>query len=140
MTHRLAIPGCALSLALFSACLNPTVAQEKYHTFQASTLGFIQDGKTTRQEILLRLGTPVGQFEGDRILTYDFVRDQAGEWRRVGTTSLSDWRFNYIPGSSSLVLVFRPDGVLERHALVPDREWPPPTSGPDKQELPSEPR
>lgn len=125
-----------LGLTALLGCLSPTVAQEKFRAFQASTLDFLADGATPRQAILLRLGAPTGRFENDRILTYDFVRDQAGEWRRVGAASYSDWRLHVIPGSCSLVLVFRADGLLERHAVVLDREWPAAASPPEKPKKP----
>jgi outer membrane protein assembly factor BamE (lipoprotein component of BamABCDE complex) len=103
------------------------VALARFHAFESATLAPLQDGKTTRQDVLLRLGTPSARFEGDRLLTYDFVRGAGGQWQRVTTVSTSEWMYPYVPGSCSLVLVFRPDGVLERHTLVKDRE-----SAPDR--------
>ncbi len=136
MTHRLTNGMGLLGLSALLGCLNPTAAQEKFRAFEASTLDFLADGATPRQEILLRLGAPTGRFENDRILTYDFVRDQTGEWRRVGAASYSDWRLHVIPGSCSLVLVFRADGLLERHTVVLDREWPAAAPPPEKPETP----
>jgi hypothetical protein len=81
-------------------------------------LAFLVDGKSRRDEVLLRLGPPMAQFEGERILTYAFREDERGEWQRVVRSTFSDGRHLYPPGTSSLVLVFGPDGVLLRHSLV----------------------
>lgn len=124
MPHWLFHLGGAIGVVLCLSCTNPSVALEKFRTLETGTLGFLRDGQTTRQEILTHLGTPSARFEGDRILTYDFVRNTLGDWRRVGTTVVSDWRFTYGPGSCSLVLVFQADGTLARHTLVKDQEWP----------------
>ena len=40
-------------------------------------LSAIQDGVTTREEVLLRLGSPSTQFEGERILTYELRIDDS---------------------------------------------------------------
>lgn len=127
MPHRLFYMGAATGVVLCLGCTNPSVALEKFRVLETGTLGFLREGQTTRQEILTRLGTPSARFEGDRILTYDFVRNTLGDWRRVGTTVVSDWRFTYGPGSCSLVLVFQADGTLARHTLVKDQEWPVPS-------------
>ncbi len=109
----------SMALALGVACVSPSARQEKARTFEAGLLGPIQDGRTTRQEVLLRLGTPTSAFEGGRILTYDFVVDLNGEWRRAGGGGASDWTYPH-PRTSSLVLVFGPDDRLVRHSLVKD--------------------
>ncbi|HJV22849.1 MAG TPA: hypothetical protein VJ570_09130 [Holophagaceae bacterium] len=128
-THAIA---SLLGFALLLACDDPAFTLQKFQAFEAGTLSFLQDGRTTRQEVLLRLGTPISTFEGERILTYDFVRMSDGGWHRVGVTATSDWRFGYVPGACSLVLVFGPEGVLQRHSLVRDREpAPPPKAEPD---------
>jgi hypothetical protein len=105
------------SLALGVACVSPAAMQEKARAFEAGLLGPIQDGRTTRQEVLLRLGTPSSTFEGGRILTYDFVVDPAGEWRRARGSQAGDWIHPH-PRTSCLVLVFGPDDRLVRHSLV----------------------
>ncbi len=114
-----------LPLAFGSGCADPAVMQEKTRAFESGLLSSIQDGQTTRQEVLLRYGTPSASFEGGRILTFDFlVDDPSGEWRRVESSPLSGWQ--YIRGrTSSLVLVFGPDDRLVRHSLVTGRETAP---------------
>lgn len=106
-----------LPLAFGIGCADPAVMQEKTRAFESGLLSSIQDGQTTRQEVLLRLGTPSASFEGGRILTYDFVVDMAGQWQRVGTSVVSDWLYP-LPRASSLVLVFGPEDRLVRHSLV----------------------
>ena len=117
MFSRALLPMPTLGLALGIACVSPSARQEKAQTFEAALLGPIQDGRTTRQEVLLRLGTPTATFEGGRILTYDFVAGQDGEWHRAGSGQASDWAYPH-PRTSSLVLVFGPDDRLVRHSLV----------------------
>ncbi len=81
-------------------------------------LAFLEDGKCTREQVLLRLGPPMAQFEGERILAYAFREDAQGEWRLEARAVVSDGRLSYPPGTSSLVLVFSADSVLLRHSLV----------------------
>jgi len=109
----------ALGLALASGCVDPGVMQERTRAFESGLLGPIQEGRTTRQEILLHLGAPSAAFEGGRILTYDFVMEPSGEWRRVGATAVSGWSYAW-PRTTSLVLVFGSEDRLIRHSLVRD--------------------
>ncbi len=115
----------SFGLVLGVACVSPSVRQEKARAFETGLLGPIEDGRTTRQEVLLRLGSPSSAFEGGRILTYDFVVDLDGEWRRAGSGRASDWAYPH-PRTASLVLVFGPDDRLVRHSLVKDLRQPDP--------------
>ena len=128
MLPRAHPPLLFLGLALGLACVSPAAMQEKARTFEAGLLGPLQDGQTTRQELLLRLGTPSSAFEGGRILTYDFVTDPNGEWRRAGSGHASDWLHPH-PRSLSLVLVFGADDRLVRHSLVKGLSPDPPLQG-----------
>lgn len=71
-------------------------------------LDFLQPGTTTRTAVVDRLGAPDAGFEGGRILTYWLAADAGGFYK----ARPQDLR------SHSLVLVFRGDDVLDRHALV----------------------
>jgi len=115
----------SFGLALAVGCVDPSVRQEKARAFEAQLLEPTQDGRTTRQEVLLRLGAPSSAFEGGRILTYDFVVNPDGEWQRVGNSRMSEWAYSH-PHTSSLVLVFGPDDRLVRHSLVKDLRHPDP--------------
>jgi hypothetical protein len=69
--------------------------------------------------VLLRLGEPSASFEGERILTYRVGRTEAGERWLVARAVLAGPPKRAGPaGLESLVLVFAPDGTLEKHALV----------------------
>ena len=125
MHPRALLPMLSLGLALGVACVSPSARQEKARAFEAGLLGSIQDGQTTRQEVLLRLGTPSSAFEGGRILTYDFVMNLDGEWQRAGSGQVSDWAYPH-PRLASLVLVFGPDDRLVRHSLVKGPRQPEP--------------
>ena len=83
-------------------------------------LSFIHAGVTTREDVLLKLGVPSAQFEGQRILTYELRVDDRGElhvvWPQRNEDHPSLIRFK--PDIYSLVLVFGPNAVLEKHSLV----------------------
>jgi hypothetical protein len=112
--------GPLLGLALLAGCTPPLLRQAEPAELQVAWLAFLSDGKTTREEVLLRLGTPSAQLEGERILTYAFSRNAAGAWR----PATRSWgRAQEAPiftddQISSLVLVFAADGRLVRHSLV----------------------
>ena len=56
------------------ATASPPVEKSAEKTF----LEFFEDGKTTKQMVILKLGQPSGTFEGERILTYRIGRDEHG--------------------------------------------------------------
>ena len=120
MNHRLLLCGAFLGLALLAGCVDPSVIQERAEKARVSEEGLrasVQDGQTTRQEVLLRFGTPTATFEGGRILTFDLVLDPSGEWQRMALGNTSQWL--YLHGRAiSLVLVFGPEDRLVRHSLV----------------------
>jgi hypothetical protein len=70
-------------------------------TLNTSTLSFIEDGVTTRDEVRTKLDSePTARFESERIVIYKVD-------------------INPPPyGTGRLVLVFGPDGILRRHSLV----------------------
>lgn len=112
--------GPLLGLALLAGCAPPQLRPAAPAELQVEWLAFLGDGRTTREEVLLRLGTPTAHFEGERILTYAFSRNAAGAWGPAART----WdRAQKRPVYSSqpirsLVLVFAADGRLARHSLV----------------------
>lgn len=73
-------------------------------------LGFLDPGVTTREVVTERLGTPSAAYEGGRILTYWVAADEGGYYR-PDPDNASFKRY-------SLILVFRSDGLLDRHSLV----------------------
>lgn len=116
-----------MGLALLAGCTPPVLRQAAPQEIHLDRLAFLADGKTTREEVLLRLGTPSNHFEGERILTYAFSRSSTGGWvregrSRAGSTTmartdhfLSAYRSYRV---CNLVLAFAGDGRLVRHSLV----------------------
>ena len=76
-------------------------------------LDFLQDGQPTKQTVVLKLGQPSSVLESGHIMTYRVGQEtDRGYFIReaVGT--------NWFAVKFSLVLVFDPAEVLERHSLV----------------------
>jgi hypothetical protein len=112
--------GLFLGLALLSGCTPPLLRQVLPAELQGGPFAFLADGRTTREEVLLRLGTPSARFEGERILTYAISRRASGGWVWPGR-SLEGGRkapLFQARGMENLVLVFGSDGSLVRHSLV----------------------
>lgn len=70
-------------------------------------LAFLQPGLTTRQEIEARLGPPWQVYEMDRVATYNLDRGND----RFEAAERPYFAYN-------LVLLFRPDGVLDKWSLI----------------------
>ena len=116
------VAGLAAAALLAAGCSAPTPrvsATPDRSLFGASELSFIREGETTREQILLKLGNPASRFEGDRVLVYQVGFESDGRVhlyapRLLTFSHLQDWQ----PGSYSLVLAFRDDGVLRAYSLV----------------------
>lgn len=76
-------------------------------------LDFLRDGQSTKETVVLKLGQPSAVLESGRILTYRVgqEKDRGCFLREASTTNWLELKF-------SLVLVFDPSEVLERHSLV----------------------
>jgi hypothetical protein len=114
-----------MALVLVCALLATGCATPKVHPgdpqliLESNLLGFLQDGVTTREDVILRLGIPSAQIEGEKILMYQLKADESGKWHLIAprwnvNTGLRTWS----EGTSSLVLVFGQNGVLRKHSLV----------------------
>ena len=97
----------------------PPVQDMGQQLTQATT--FIQDGQTTREQVLLKLGIPSRQFESGRILGWRVC--SAGE----GLVTVSDYpgepdlRYNSWPAGTrgyDLIVVFDGGDRVEAHSLV----------------------
>lgn len=77
-------------------------------------LSYLEDGKTSGEEVLLKLGEPSGRFEKDRILTYRMAEDEKGNFIVAAPQGIGGWE----KASYSLVLVFDDRRVLRIHKLV----------------------
>lgn len=96
----------------------PDATQARVEEFFA----FVQDGRTTREEALLKFGVPARQFEGGRILTWRLRVDPPGTVGPLGSSAAAtDPRYaTWPPGTHGydLVLVFDAQGRVERHSKV----------------------
>lgn len=79
------------------------------------------DGRTTREQVLLKFGEPSAQFEGGRIFTYRVDVHDDGTWhvvgRRLVAPKAQHWDSTWEQTRFSVVLVFE-GSVLRRHSLV----------------------
>lgn len=109
-----------LATILAIGCATPKVQPaDPQGLFTSDLLSFLVDGATTREQVVLKLGIPSAQVEGEKILMYQLKVDEKGNWHLVAPrwntgTGLRAWN----PGTASLVLVFGNDGVLRKHNLV----------------------
>jgi len=108
------------SLLLF-ACSTVTPVEPQ---LVRERLPFIQDGKTSKEEILSRLGEPANHYEEGRILSYKMCKDIYLPGRlHVCSTRARDkkdagpqkWREI---ARDTLILVFGADNLVERHSMV----------------------
>jgi len=89
---------------------------------QATT--FIQNGQTTREQVLLKLGIPSRQFETGRILAWRVRTTEEGLATVSDFPGADDLRYNTWPASSrgyDLIVVFDSRDLVETHSLVPAR-------------------
>lgn len=103
--------GMALSMFLIqtlTGCATETIGNKQL-------LDFLQDGKTSREEVILHLAEPSATFEGGRIVTYRLDEDTGGYVIRGAKGH--GWSEKF-----SLVLSFDEHGVLRRHSLVRVKE------------------
>jgi len=115
--------GCATAVAQ----LEPQLVNER--------LPFVQDGKTSKEEVLRSLGEPDYRFEGGRILTYKMCHMLGPEWFHWGNFPLSPptsepllthEKAKALLGAvrcspertNTLILVFGPNDLVERHSVV----------------------
>ena len=119
-----------LTLVGCGAALQQVVPDESRQTL----LPYLKDGKTTKQEIIERLGQPSRQFQGGRILTYRLGQlSECGHWScedkglraiEAGVTwdkprpSRVDSLREVYGGVYTLVLVFNEADVLRKHSLI----------------------
>ena len=109
-----------LILLLLSGC-----AETKLQTLDDSVLqqqlALLEDGKTTKQDILLKFGIPSCQFEGERILTYRLRFNQKENRFDVISREVDrlDPRFaEWMQTEYNLVLVFDEKHVLQKHSML----------------------
>ena len=101
-----------VSALLLAGCATVVVPLEPQ--LVSERLPFIRDGKTSKQEVLSRLGEPDSRYEGEQILTYVMCEDiSPGDRVRLShTVPCSPYHTN------NLILVFGPDDLIARHSMV----------------------
>lgn len=105
ITQSLFIIRAMALIILATGCATPKIqTADPQLLFKSELLSFVQDGVTTREEVVLKLGMPSAQIEGEKILLYQLRADEAGKWHltaplwNVSTVSRT-WR----EGTCSLV-------------------------------------
>jgi hypothetical protein len=117
---------CLLFILLLTSCASTNKSIEQ------KWLPFIEDGKTTKDEVILKLGESTGQFEDGRIFTYRMsferiypAQEKLGE--RVPRVDIAregmDWEVvfrvdHHKTFQYSLVLVFDDSNILQKHRLL----------------------
>ena len=99
---------CMFLLQTLTGCATETIGNKQL-------LDFLQDGKTSREEVILHLAEPSATFDGGRIVTYRLDEDTGGYM--IQGAKGQGWS-----GKFSLVLSFDEHGVLRRHSLVRVKE------------------
>lgn len=100
------------ALVFLSSCTSYVAPLDLNRT--SNWLPFLIENKTTKEEVLNRLGTPVNQYEDGKIVTY-ILRENLNLQLQVGERGFRrDWN----PEIYNLVLVFGPREILERYSLI----------------------
>jgi hypothetical protein len=104
--------GTALVASFLAALLLCGCASAEKSTAGPDVLSFLQDGHTSREEIISHLGSPSRAIQKERFLFYRVGHDSGGYF--VGELNHRRWAdVRY-----SLVLVFDDAGVLKEHSIV----------------------
>lgn len=105
---------------LTTGCATPSLQPtDPQLLLNSDLLGFVRNGVTTRETVVMRLGIPSAQIEGDRILMYQIKTDKNGKLHLVAPEWYTASGFRaWSKGTMSLVLVFGDNGVLQQHSLV----------------------
>lgn len=105
----------AVVLSLLTGCATTESLRGR-----ADLLDFLADGKTTREEVVLKLGQPSAQFQHENILTYRLnIEPKNHGYYVVGREAPTEFGWSTWSGVKySLVLVFDEAGVLRKHSLV----------------------
>ena len=104
--------GPALIASFLVGLLVSGCASAEKSTAGPDVLSFLQDGQTSREEIISHLGSPSRAIQNERFLFYRVGHDRGGYF--VGELNHRRWAdVRY-----SLVLVFDDAGVLKEHSIV----------------------
>ena len=83
----------------------------------------MQDGQTTKKEVILKLGPYFATFEGERIISYRLGKTRDGYLviERIPNPNVPSgpaW-LGGLEGKFNLMLVFDEHAILQKHSLVP---------------------
>ena len=109
-----------LIILLLSGCAE-TRLQTVDDSILAQQLSLLEDGKTTKEDILLKFGIPSALFEGERILTYRLRFNQKENRFEVISVEVDrrDPRFReWLQTEYNLVLVFDEKHILQKHSML----------------------
>ena len=118
--------GLRMLLSLFALLLLVGCAgtQQVVNKEAHPNLDFLKEGVTTKEDVLLKLGIPAAQFEGERILLYR-LREREKEGLMVippelgyRDARLAPMRSSWGMGDYSLVLVFDEKNTLRKQSLI----------------------
>ena len=109
-----------LTILLLSGC-----AETRLQTVDNATvhqqLALLEDGKTTKEDMLLKFGIPSAQFEGEKILTYRLLYNRKENRFEVVSLEVDrrDPRFReWVQTEYNLVLVFDEKHILQKHSML----------------------
>ena len=107
-------------ILLISGCAETRLQTVDDATLQQQ-LALLEDGKTTKEDILLKFGIPSALFEGERILTYRLRYNQKENRFEVISVEVDrrDPRFReWLQTEYNLVLVFDEKHILQKHSML----------------------
>jgi len=111
-----------LLLPLLVGCATSPLAEKTAEKSAEKTfLESLEDGKTSKQMVILKLGQPSATFEGERILTYRIGKDDYGFFVLDRLTGEFVRNVSWTGTKFSLVLIFDENNVLQKHSMVPVR-------------------
>jgi hypothetical protein len=115
-------PAARVLLAVASIVLIGCAGQTppaKVTEIEAQYLAFVRDGVTSREQALLQLGLPSGQFEGERIMTWRLCYNGETLFPIAAERAPDDPRYTMwrVP-AYNLVLVFDARNLVQRHSFI----------------------
>jgi hypothetical protein len=105
-------------LPLAPGCASPT-PEPKVAEIEQQHLSFVRDGVTSREQALLQLGLPSGQFEGERIMTWRLCYNGETLFPIAAERAPDDPRYTLwrVP-AYNLVLVFDARNLVQRYSFI----------------------
>jgi hypothetical protein len=79
---------------------------------RADLLDFLQDGRSSREDVYLKFGPPAREFEKGRIVSWRLGKDEAG-YLLVSSAGAGWYGARY-----ELVVVFAANDIVQRHSIV----------------------